>query len=70
MGPAEEHVLKTMRKIVGSKGHPGEWHNIDLDDVRHRLTDMREETLQSSLRVIAQWDRYRPIDESHGRVKM
>lgn len=58
-----------MRKIVGPSGHPGEWHDIELDDVRHRLTEMREETLQSCLRVLAQWDRYRPVDGDHGRVK-
>jgi hypothetical protein len=69
MGPAEEHVLKEMRKVVGPMGHPGEWQNVGLEDVRHRLTEMREDTFQSCLRILAQWDFYRPIDGDHGRVK-
>jgi hypothetical protein len=69
MSPAEEHVLEVMRKLVGPEGRPGVWYIVNLDEVRTRLTEMREEPFQSCLLVLAEGDFYRRVDDARGHVK-
>ncbi len=66
MDPAAEHVLKTMRDIVGPEGRTGEWYAIEMDELRRRLFDMKEDTFQSALRILVIRHHY---DPGHNRFK-